>query len=253
MTVKVDLHAELLGAYPWGWTTPSASANLADTAAYENGALVFTDKGTLPGADPHDYAALAASDRRPERARPARASAARSPARVCAADDSRLAAQRCDDGPYGKGAGGQLRYRVTSSGVTARRSGSPSPARTGRRGGAPRTRGALRDPGGQLAQKAASRARLAQHSLLDLPGDRQLQEAVDWGKQNIADLTQTATDLQIRFVDQGKQYPPPVTTLRAPRSSAPAIRTTRGCSPPTASTRRSPRSPWASSRPSRST
>ena len=42
-----------------------------------------------------------------------------------------------------------------------------------------------------------------------------MQEAVDWGKQNIADLTQTATDLKIRFVDQGKQYPAPVTTLRS--------------------------------------
>ena len=64
--------------------------------------------------------------------------------------------------------------------------------------------GALRDPGRQLAEKAGDRARLGEYSKLDLPGDRPLQEAVDWGKQNLADLTQTATDLKLRFVDEGK-------------------------------------------------
>ena len=74
--------------------------------------------------------------------------------------------------------------------------------------------GALRDPGRQLAREGRRARRAVRALALDLPGDRQLQEAVDWGKQNIADLTQTATDLRIRFVDQGKQYPAPVTTLR---------------------------------------
>ena len=48
---------------------------------------------------------------------------------------------------------------------------------------------------------------------MDLPGDRSLQNAVDYGKQNLADLTQTAEDLAIRFVDRGKAYPRPIGSL----------------------------------------
>ena len=45
------------------------------------------------------------------------------------------------------------------------------------------------------------------------PATGQLQEAVDWGKQNLADLTQTATDLKLRFTDEGKAYPAPIATI----------------------------------------
>ena len=48
---------------------------------------------------------------------------------------------------------------------------------------------------------------------MNLPGDRSLQNAVDYGKQNLADLTQTAEDLAIRFVDRGKSYPRPIGSL----------------------------------------
>lgn len=68
----------------------------------------------------------------------------------------------------------------------------------------------LDDPAGQLAAKTAARARLAGMTQLSLPGDPLVQDAVDWGKQNIADLTQTAQDLQIRWTNQGKQFPPPL-------------------------------------------
>ena len=40
-----------------------------------------------------------------------------------------------------------------------------------------------------------------------------MQNAVDWGKQNIADLTQSATNLQIRWTNQGKQFPAPLGTV----------------------------------------
>ena len=73
---------------------------------------------------------------------------------------------------------------------------------------------ALRDPDAQLATKIAARERLAARSVIDLPGDRTLQEAVEWGKQNLADLTQSASNLKIRFVDQGKAYPAPVKELK---------------------------------------
>ena len=47
---------------------------------------------------------------------------------------------------------------------------------------------ALRDPAGDLRAKIAARDRLAQWSRVSLPGDRLLQDAIDWGKQNLADL-----------------------------------------------------------------
>src|SRR3954454_20975754 len=48
VTVKVDAHSELMTAYPWGWTTPSASENLADSGSFDGQALIFRDSGTLP-------------------------------------------------------------------------------------------------------------------------------------------------------------------------------------------------------------
>ena len=83
VTVKVDVHSELMGAYPWTGSAghPTAADNLIDIPAYQDGRLVFTDRGTLPGAQAHDYAALVGSTRAAGgRARPARASAVRSPA-----------------------------------------------------------------------------------------------------------------------------------------------------------------------------
>jgi hypothetical protein len=198
VTVKADVHSELMTAYPWGWTTPSAADNLADTAAVERGALVFTDAkaGT----------AFAGSDRAPLSADTGPGFHGPQPGTVCAADSQSLPSG-CDDGPFGKGSGGELRYKVTI-GPRSRETVWIAVA-----AGRSELEDALRDPGRQLAEKAGSRAQLGEYSKLDLPGDRQLQEAVDWGKQNLADLTQTATDLKLRFVDQGKADPAPVAKI----------------------------------------
>src|SRR4051794_14103439 len=94
VTVKVDVHSELLNAYPWGSTTPSASANGQDTAAFEDGALSFRD-GAL--------SAVAGSDRTP--VANAVRTAFRGPrtARVCGADEQ-AAPFLCDHRPLGRGA-----------------------------------------------------------------------------------------------------------------------------------------------------
>ena len=63
---------------------------------------------------------------------------------------------------------------------------------------------ALSDPAGALAAKIADRERWATRTRLSLPGDRRLQDAVDWGKQNVLDLTRRAEDLKIRWLDQGR-------------------------------------------------
>ena len=160
----------------------------------------------------------------------------------------------CDDGPFGKGTGGQLTYRVH---VPAGETQTLWVAAAGSDQGVAQARQefarALRNPEADLAAKRAARNRLARFTRVSLPGNRLLQNAIDWGKQNLADLTQSATNLHIRWTNQGHQFPSPLGTVPRRAGSAPASRTTRGCSPPTASTRTSPRSRSASSRPSRTT
>jgi hypothetical protein len=218
-TVKVDAHSELFGAYPWGFAgvTPNASDNIADVGSFTGSALQFTDDGALPGAPTHHYAALVAAN-----AAPASGEAAASgggyrgpqPGNVCAADDGMSAPSACDDGPFGRGTGGELRYDVT---VPAGGSKTLWVAVAGSDKGLGEAQSelsaALQDPEGQLAAKIAARKKLAARSQVSLPGDTQLQDAIDWGKQNLADLTQTASDLQVRWTNQGKQFPAPLGTV----------------------------------------
>jgi hypothetical protein len=216
VTVKVDVHSELLGAYPWTGSKnhPTAGDNLQDAAAFRDGALVFTDTGALPGAEAHDYTALIASTRIPEGADLGPGFRGPQPGTVCK-DGDKVAPSACDDGPHGKGTGGQLRYKVTvpakgREAVWIAVAGSDAGMTAAKR----ELTMALRDPDAQLATKIAARERLAAHSVVDLPGDRTLQEAVEWGKQNLADLTQSVSKLKIRFVDQGKAYPAPVKEIK---------------------------------------
>jgi hypothetical protein len=220
VTVKVDAHSELMGAYPWGFSgvVPNASGNLPDHGSFDGNALTFTDDGSVGGGAPvHHYAALVASDRRPVGGTAAATGGAfrgPQPGRVCTADDGTSPPSACDDGPFGKGTGGELRYSVTipSHGSTtlwiavAGSDQGLGPAQS-------ELAGALSNPARELSEKIAARAALAAYSRVSLPGDRLLQHAIEWGKQNLADLTQTASDLQIRWTNQGKQFPPPLGTV----------------------------------------
>jgi hypothetical protein len=201
VTVKVDVHSELLGAYPWTGTKvpPTSADNAQDTAAYENGTLIFRD-GTAE--------ALAASDRTAASGEAGLGFRGPQPGTVCK-DGDKVAPSACDDGPHGRGAGGQLRYRVTIPAdgretvwiaVAAGRRELDATLKT--------------DPTKQLEAKRADRAALARRSRLDLPGDRKLQESIEWGKQNLADLTQSAVDLRIRDVDEGRASPLPVARIK---------------------------------------
>src|SRR5260370_5312183 len=50
--LNVDAHSELMGAYPWGFTTPNQlDFNLPDTSAFNGNHLVFQDVGTPPVAN----------------------------------------------------------------------------------------------------------------------------------------------------------------------------------------------------------
>jgi hypothetical protein len=41
-----------------------------------------------------------------------------------------------------------------------------------------------------------------------------VEKSIEWGKQNIVDLTLEARALEIRWTDQGKQFPTPSGTVR---------------------------------------
>jgi hypothetical protein len=218
VTVKVDAHSELMSAYPWGFggVTPNASDNIPDHGSFTGGALQFTDDGALPGAPEHHYAALVAANQDPvggEAADTGGGYRGPQPGHVCQNGDN-LPPSACDDGPFGRGTGGELRYSVTVPGGGSKTlwvaaAGSDA----GLAAAHDELTAALQDPDGELQAKIDARKALAQHSEVSLPGDPLLENAVAWGKQNLADLTQTASDLQIRWTNQGKQFPPPLGTV----------------------------------------
>ena len=211
--VDVDAHSEVMSHYPWAWTTPNAGDfNLPDTGAFTGGALEFHDTGTPhPNAGPHDWVALVGSNPAPAggQAGPGHWGP-QSPPVLCTAESQFW----CDEGPFGKGTGGQMRYTLTvpkngSKTLWVAVAGSDQGTAAARTELAK----ALADPAGALAKKVASRKRLSRHTRLSLPGDRRLQNGIEWGKQNIKDLTQKADGLKIRDVDEGRAYPPPAGTV----------------------------------------
>ena len=214
VNVMVDAHSELMTQYPWGFggTVPNASDNAADSGSFDNGSLVFRDTGRLPGeTSNHSYTAIVGSDRTP-------VDGDTGPGhygpfgqgRRCAGDQTPAPMpSECDDGPFGRGTGGRLHYQVDVPG-----SGSTTIwiAVAGSENSVAEARSELAaltaDPAALLTEKKASREELARRSKLTLPGDTQLQDSIDWGKQNLADLTQVAKDVDIRWTNQGKEWTP---------------------------------------------
>ena len=219
-TLSVDAHSELMGQYPWGFdgVTPNASDNLPDTGSYDGKNLVFTDDGSLPGAPAHHYAALVGTTASPTSGQVGAQFYGAQPGHRCTGTEQGAPADpkpsACDDGPFGRGTGGRLTYSLD---LPAGGSKTVWLAVAGSDRGLTSARGelakALADPGAALAAKRASRVALSKMTQLSLPGDPLVQDAVQWGKQNIADLTQTATDLQVRWTNQGKQFPAPSGTV----------------------------------------
>jgi hypothetical protein len=221
-TVRLDLdaHSELMTAYPWGGTTPNQQAyNLADSGAYENGALVFREQGTpdVPNASRHDFAALVAADRTPvAHALGAGHRGPQEPPVICPATGT--TPDRCDDSAFGKGTGGRLSYEVK---VPAGRATTVWVGVAGSDNGTGEARtalgAALRDPAGLLARKVAARQAVAGNTVVDLPGDRLLQQSVEWSKQNLADSVQEARNLRLRITNEGKEFPAPKGTVARAR------------------------------------
>ncbi len=220
-TMSVDAHSELMGQYPWGFTgvTPNASDNLPDTGTYDGKDLVFTDDGALPGAPVHHYAAVVGTAATPDSGAIGHQFWGPRSGHVCTGTEPGAPAEpkpsQCDDGPFGRGTGGQLTYSLNlpahgsthrvAGGGRLRRGHDRGARRAGQGLGRP-GRPARRQAGGPLPAGVPDPALAARATPL-------VQNAIDWGKQNIADLTQTATNLQIRWTNQGKQFPAPSGTV----------------------------------------
>jgi hypothetical protein len=213
VTVKVDAHSELITQYPWGFagTTPNASENAPDRGSFDKRRLVFRDTGRFTGESRnHSYTAIVGSDRKPRGGETGPGHYGPFGAgRRCAAGQDPVVPKpsQCDDGPFGRGTGGQLRYRVKlkpnrSTTLWIAVAGSENSVGEARR----EFRRLIANPERKLARKRAKRERLGRWSQVDLPGNRLLQDSIDWGKQNLADLTQTATDLEIRWTNEGKEW-----------------------------------------------
>jgi len=220
-TLKIDAHSELMNSYPWGETTPSqTNYNLQDEATVESGRLVFRETGTpeAENAGPHDWAAVVGSSLVPTSSETG--DGFRGPVTdpvICPASPDE-APERCDDTEYGKGKGGQLRYDVTIPAGTSQTvwfavAGSdngPAEAHA-------EFEAALADPAGALHEKVAARLALEHQTVLDLPGDRQLEESIDWSKQNLADAVQYVEAVEVRETNAGENYPAPEGELAAMR------------------------------------
>jgi hypothetical protein len=205
-TIMVDAHSELMSAYPWGWTAPSAAAsNEQDSAAVEDGILVFSEQrgwAAVVGAREQPLDAVTGPGFRGPQEPP-----------VMCPNDGTVPAL-CDDSTAGRGAGGRLRYRLD---IPAHGTKTLWIAVAGSEGG--RTpaiadqRSALANPDAALAEKIASREALAARTQVDLPDDRLLQQGIEWSKQNLADSVQAAEGLKVRWTNEGKQYPSPLGTV----------------------------------------
>jgi hypothetical protein len=213
VNVFVDAHSELMTQYPWGFTgtVPNASDNRPDRGRFDGDRLIFRDTGTLPNEGaPHSYTALVGSNRSPVNATLGQGFyGANGLGRRCVDVEPKPMPSDCDDGPFGKGTGGRLHYRLEVPGGRSRTlwvavAGSEnSPAEA--RAEYARLTG---DPARLLTRQRARRERLAAFTQLDLPADRQLEDSVEWGKQNLRDLTQVAEDVDLRWTDQGKKWDP---------------------------------------------
>jgi glycogen debranching enzyme len=198
--LTMDAHSELMGAYPWGWTTPNAK----EVNGKDTGACAPTG-GTLTFQEPDMpwYAVLAAQ-------------AGLQPGK-CAVGDQFWGPvpteERADYSEFGNGTGGQLRWNINLlAGAETTVWFAVAGSHQSRAEADAALDAALSDPDGHLAAKVAQRQELLAQTQVDLP-DEELQAAFDWGKLNMADLRRTATDLQIRDVDEGRAYPAPVGTL----------------------------------------
>ncbi len=217
LPLALDAHSELMSAYPWSGTTPTAKRfNLRDTGSYADGTLVFRERGKPPvdHAEPHDWAAVVGSTRAPRsHSLGPDHRGPQDPAVTCPTEGT--TPYTCDDSVAGKGTGGRLRWQLrlradTPTTVWFAVAGSDR----GLAGARSQLAKALDHPAAALASKVAARQEWDSHTRVDLPGDPLLEQSIEWSKQNLADSVQKSRDLELREVQEGTAYPAPAGTLQ---------------------------------------
>jgi hypothetical protein len=197
--LTMDARSEIMAAYPWGWTTPNAKEfNRPDEGSYNRstGTLTFKETGK-PW-----YAALRASV-------PPDQGVVNSASWGPVTEEERAGYLE-----NGNGTGGSLRWNLSVGAgqertlwVAVAGSNTSQSEATGV------LSSALDDPESMLTRKVNSRLALLEKTQVDLPDDPVLQDAFDWGKLNMADLTRTVKDMKVRDVDEGRAYPSPTATI----------------------------------------
>jgi hypothetical protein len=194
---SVDLlaqaHSQVMAAYPWSSTTPTADqVENPDTASVVGHGVQFQQQQTS------DYAEMGSNV---------------TPSQVTTGSGDWGPTTSADQAVFGsKGAGGQLAWnlqvpaqgRTLWVGVSASQLGAGqalSPLRSG-----------LARPLQLLAHKVSERDAVAGQSSFQVP-DASVNQALLWSKLNLADLHRTVKDLQIRDVDAGTAYPAPIATV----------------------------------------
>ena len=178
-----------MSSYPWAWTarrTRGLQPRRHRRLRRRRARVPRRGHAAHPNARPHDWAALVGSNPRPSggEAGPGhwgpqargRATADAEPVFATRARSARAPAASCAT---------RDRARRRHADAVDRGRRAPTRAPTPRDG----ARRRARRPGRRARRKIAAREKLA-GTQLSLPGDPRLAEGIDWGKQNMADLTQ---------------------------------------------------------------
>lgn len=191
--LTMHVHSDIIASYPWGWSRPQNTEqfNEDDEGSYDadNRRLVFMEPGkswyALVGTSESNTGGGTGSKYWGPLTRPA---------------------QRAQS-QHGEGMGGQLTLEVDVPATGTRTvwfavAGSHSSMEEAEAA----LDASLEDPVGMLRAKIDDRLSMLEMSQVDLP-DETLQTAFDWSRLNLADLSFTVTDLQIRDTDEGNAYP----------------------------------------------
>jgi len=194
----MDVRSELMAAYPWGWTTPNArDFNNPDTGSYDpaTGTLSFKEAGKPWFATVGASIAPTSGETGPNFWGPL--------------SESEQTAHL----EMGKGTGGRLSWRLRMvKGRPLTLWIATAGSRASRADAEAAMRSALANAGALLRDKVAERRSLLALTDVELP-DEVLESAFDWGKLNMADLRREVTNVEIRDVEEGRAYPPPIATL----------------------------------------
>jgi hypothetical protein len=145
---------------------------------------------------------------------------------VCPASGPRAPSQpeRCDDTEYGKGAGGQLAYKVKLKAGEVKTvwfgvgGSTPGPAEA-----RAELQKALDDPYAAILASVRSPERVSALSNVSLPGNPLLARSVTWSKQVLPASEQRVEDVQLRVVNAGRRSAGPLHQRQCP-ADGPAYR-----------------------------